>query len=142
MPAAISASIVTYRSSRAASIHPSASAPFAQPKPSLRPSPSPNPHRLPAPSKEARLASIPTPKSLVAHLDQYVIGQDVAKRRLALAVSNHFKRLVDTWDREDPDPIIADADLRNVIVEKSNILLIGPKRSAEDPSGSKPWLPS
>src|SRR5271166_3399578 len=64
----------------------------------------PSPER---PSKEARLASIPTPKSVVAHLDQFVIGQDVAKRRLALAVSNHFKRLIDTWDRNDPDPIIA-----------------------------------
>jgi ATP-dependent Clp protease ATP-binding subunit ClpX len=92
------------------------------------PVPTPSPER---PSKEARLASIPTPKSIVAHLDQFVIGQDVAKRRLALAVSNHFKRLVDTWDRNDPDPIIADADLRNVIVEKSNILLIGPSGSGK-----------
>jgi hypothetical protein len=33
---------------------------------------------------------------------------------LAVAVSNHFKRLVDNWDRDDPDPIIADADSHNV----------------------------
>ena len=92
------------------------------------PEPTPPPER---PSKEARLASIPSPKSLVAHLDQHVIGQDVAKRRLALGVSNHFKRLVDVWDRDDPDPIIADADLRNVRIEKSNILLIGPSGSGK-----------
>src|SRR5271166_6562468 len=83
------------------------------------------------PSKEALLASIPAPKTLVAHLDQYVIGQAVAKRRLALGVSNHFKRLVDTWDRDAPDPIVADPDLRDVVIEKSNILLIGPSGSGK-----------
>ena len=60
-----------------------------------------------------------------------MIGQDIAKRRLALGVSNHFKRVVDTWDRDAPDPIIADADLRDVVVEKSNILLIGPSGSGK-----------
>ncbi len=68
---------------------------------------------------------------MVAHLDQYVIGQDIAKRRLALGVSNHIKRLVDGWDRGAADPIIADADLRDVIVEKSNILLVGPSGSGK-----------
>jgi ATP-dependent Clp protease ATP-binding subunit ClpX len=92
------------------------------------PVPTPPPER---PSREERLASIPTPKSVVAHLDQHVIGQDVAKRRLALVVSNHFKRLVDSWDRDDPAPIITNADLRNVVVEKSNILLIGPSGSGK-----------
>ncbi len=77
------------------------------------------------------MASIPAPKSLVAHLDQFVIGQDIAKRRLALGVSNHFKRIVDTWDRDAPDPIIADPDLHNVRIEKSNILLIGPSGSGK-----------
>jgi ATP-dependent Clp protease ATP-binding subunit ClpX len=92
------------------------------------PEPAPPPER---PTKEARLDSIPSPKSLVAHLDQHVIGQDVAKRRLALGVSNHFKRLVDNWDKNDPDPIITDADLHNVRIEKSNILLIGPSGSGK-----------
>src|SRR5271157_691373 len=92
------------------------------------PEPAPPPER---PSKEALLASIPSPKTLVAHLDQYVIGQAVAKRRLALGVTNHFKRLVDCWDRDAPDPIIADADLHNVRIEKSNILLIGPSGSGK-----------
>jgi ATP-dependent Clp protease ATP-binding subunit ClpX len=92
------------------------------------PEPAPPPER---PSREARLASIPTPKTLVTHLDQFVIGQDIAKKRLALGVSNHFKRLVDCWDRDAPDPIVADADLRDVVVEKSNILLIGPSGSGK-----------
>ena len=98
------------------------------PQPQPVPEPAPPPER---PSKEALLASIPAPKTLVAHLDQFVIGQDIAKRRLALGVSNHFKRLVDAWDKDTPDPIIADPDLRDVIVEKSNILLIGPSGSGK-----------
>src|SRR5271165_4937095 len=92
------------------------------------PEPAPPPER---PSKEVRLASIPLPKTLVAHLDQFVIGQAIAKRRLSLGVSNHFKRLVDAWDRTAPDPIVTDADLRDVVVEKSNILLIGPSGSGK-----------
>jgi len=71
------------------------------------------------------------PKTLVAHLDQFVIGQELAKRRLALGVSNHCKRLVDAWDKDAPDPIITDADLQNVRIEKSNILLIGPSGSGK-----------
>src|SRR5271157_3320289 len=83
---------------------------LAEITPQPGPEPAPPPER---PSKEARLASIPTPKTLVAHLDQFVIGQAIAKRRLALGVSNHFKRIVDTWDRDAPDPIVADPDLQN-----------------------------
>jgi len=98
------------------------------PLPEPVPEPAPPPDR---PSKEAHLASISSPKTLVAHLDQYVVGQDIAKRRIALGVSCHFKRLVDAWDRDAPDPIVADADLRDVVVEKSNILLIGPSGSGK-----------
>jgi ATP-dependent Clp protease ATP-binding subunit ClpX len=101
---------------------------LAEISPQPVPEPAPPPER---PSKEALLASIPAPKTLVAHLDQYVIGQAIAKRRLALGVSNHFKRLVDTWDRDAPDPIVADPDLQNVRIEKSNILLIGPSGSGK-----------
>ena len=83
------------------------------------------------PSRKALPASIPTPKSIVAHLDQCVIGQDIAKRRLALGVTNHFKRLVDAWNKDALDPIVTDANLRDVVVEKSNILLIGPSGSGK-----------
>ncbi len=105
-----------------------ASQAVSQTTPQPVPEPTPPPDR---PSKEALLASIPSPKSLVGHLDQHVIGQDIAKRRLALGVANHYKRLVDAWDRGAPDPIIADADLNNVRIEKSNILLIGPSGSGK-----------
>src|SRR5208282_447259 len=97
----------------------------------ITPQPVPEPPPPERPSREARLASIPAPKTLVAHLDQFVIGQHIAKRRLALGVSNHFKRLVDAWNSGAPDPIVADADLQNVRIEKSNILLIGPSGSGK-----------
>jgi ATP-dependent Clp protease ATP-binding subunit ClpX len=58
--------------------------------------------------------SIPSPREIVSHLDQYVIGQDHAKRVLAVAVHSHYKRLTIAGDTSD------------VEVEKSNILLIGP----------------
>jgi ATP-dependent Clp protease ATP-binding subunit ClpX len=76
------------------------------------------------PSKEEWLALVPSPKSVLAHLNQFTIGQEVAKRRLALAASNLLKRLVNTWVADDP--IVTDADLRDVRIEKSSVLLIGP----------------
>jgi ATP-dependent Clp protease ATP-binding subunit ClpX len=66
---------------------------------------------------------------LVAHLDQFVIVQNIAKWRLALGMSNHFKRVMDTWVAADP--IVSDPDLRAVRIEKSNILLIGPSGSGK-----------
>jgi ATP-dependent Clp protease ATP-binding subunit ClpX len=54
-----------------------------------------------------------TPQEIKAHLDQYVIGQDEAKKVLSVAVYNHYKRL--NQDIEDNE----------VMIEKSNILLIG-----------------
>jgi ATP-dependent Clp protease ATP-binding subunit ClpX len=55
------------------------------------------------------------PHEIVAHLDQYVVGQDEAKRALAVAVYNHYKRVM--VNRIDNDEIE---------LQKSNILLIGP----------------
>ncbi len=64
--------------------------------------------------KEAR---IPKPKEIKAFLDQYVIGQDRAKKLLSVAVYNHYKRIIHNVV-ERPDD--------GVELEKSNILLIGP----------------
>src|SRR5579872_815002 len=60
-------------------------------------------------------AKVPTPREIVDHLNQYVVGQRVTKRILAVAVHNHYKRLMLSADAEN-----------NVEIEKSNIMLIGP----------------
>jgi ATP-dependent Clp protease ATP-binding subunit ClpX len=67
---------------------------------------------------------IPSPKEIVEELNQYVVGQENAKRILAVAVYNHYKRLQDDSTRlEAYDP---DDPLANTTIEKSNVLLIGP----------------
>ena len=62
---------------------------------------------------------LPTPAEIVANLDQYVIGQESAKKLLAVAVYNHYKRL------RQPH------NINNVELSKSNILLIGPTGSGK-----------
>ena len=62
---------------------------------------------------EAEEQPLPTPAFIKNHLDQYVIGQDEAKRSLAVAVYNHYKR-IKNQDFHD-----------EVEIEKSNILLVG-----------------
>jgi len=59
---------------------------------------------------------LPTPKEIYEHLDQYVIGQELAKLTMSVAVYNHYKRLHNTTD---------------VDIEKSNVLLIGPTGSGK-----------
>lgn len=59
---------------------------------------------------------IPTPADICAFLDQYVIGQDAAKRVLAVAVYNHYKRLRYNATHQDKD---------DVEIEKSNIVMVG-----------------
>lgn len=83
------------------------------------------------PSRPERLATIPSPRDIVAHLDHSVVGQGRAKRTLAIAVSNHFKRLLDHADRGAADPVVSDPCLREVQIEKSNVLLIGPSGSGK-----------
>ncbi len=57
---------------------------------------------------------IPSPREIVAELDEYVIGQDSAKRVLAVAVHSHYKRLMAAEEESEVD------------IDKSNILLVGP----------------
>jgi len=83
------------------------------------------------PSQQERLATIPSPRQIVEHLDRSVVGQCRAKRTLAIAVSNHFKRLLDHSDRGAAVPVIADPGLKDVAIEKSNVLLIGPSGSGK-----------
>ena len=56
---------------------------------------------------------LPKPKEIKAFLDQYVIGQDDAKKILSVAVYNHYKRLMQPYDKND------------VEIEKSNIIMVG-----------------
>ena len=60
---------------------------------------------------------LPAPKQIKAALDQYVIGQDRAKKLLSVAVYNHYKRIIHNLDGASDD---------GVELEKSNILLVGP----------------
>ena len=62
------------------------------------------------------LSNVPSPKEIKAVLDDYVIGQDDAKKTLAVAVYNHYKRIAHEDSSNDDD----------VEIQKSNILLLGP----------------
>ncbi|MFT3821036.1 MAG: ATP-dependent Clp protease ATP-binding subunit ClpX [Rubrivivax sp.] len=77
---------------------------------------------VPADAGAARSAKsdLPVPSEIKASLDQYVIGQDVAKRTLSVAVYNHYKRLKHMGASKD-----------EVELTKSNILLIGPTGSGK-----------
>ena len=97
--------------------------------------------------KESGDESLPTPHQIRENLDQYVIGQDHAKKTLAVAVYNHYKRLqylpkpkkekldkdgkpVDSGDKKE-SKLPAKAIVDGVELAKSNILLIGPTGSGK-----------
>lgn len=69
-----------------------------------------------AQSVEADFGELPKPKDIKAYLDQYIIGQDDAKKYLSVAVYNHYKRLLSQQDEAAND---------NVEIEKSNIVMVG-----------------
>jgi ATP-dependent Clp protease ATP-binding subunit ClpX len=77
--------------------------------------------------KELRGLTVPKPDAIKRSLDDYVIGQDEAKRSLAVAVYNHYKR-IRTNKLTDDTPTIEGDDVE---LEKSNILLIGPTGSGK-----------
>jgi ATP-dependent Clp protease ATP-binding subunit ClpX len=65
------------------------------------------------PTQKKSIETLPSPKKIKSYLDQYVIGQEEAKKILSVAVYNHYKRIFFLKDDE-------------VEIQKSNILLIGP----------------
>lgn len=74
----------------------------------------------PVPEAVSGIAHIPTPKEMVAFLDERVIGQEAAKKRLAVAVYNHYKRMMSNKYGVGNDGVYED-----VRIDKSNILLLG-----------------
>src|ERR1700688_2151781 len=69
---------------------------------------------------KSTVTNIPSPRSLKEKLDQYVIGQERAKKVLSVAVHNHYKRLS-----------LCEEGHNDVEVDKSNILMIGPTGSGK-----------
>ena len=63
---------------------------------------------------------LPVPAELKAYLDEYVIGQEEAKKVLSVAVYNHYKRLLSGFDEEDDTEI-----------QKSNVMMLGPTGSGK-----------
>ena len=72
-----------------------------------------------------KLQDIPSPHTIKEQLDEYVIGQDKAKKVMSVAVYNHYKRV---FERTSPD---AEKYGTDVEIEKSNILMIGPTGSGK-----------
>ncbi|GHG43963.1 ATP-dependent Clp protease ATP-binding subunit ClpX [Flavimobilis marinus] len=72
-------------------------------------------------TSELGMVELPKPRAIFDFLEQYIVGQDLAKRALAVAVYNHYKRI---QSGHTGKPTSDDAD--QVEIAKSNILLIGP----------------
>lgn len=66
-----------------------------------------------AKNENLNLSELPKPKDIKAYLDQYVIGQDDAKKYLSVSVYNHYKRLLQQTDDD------------SIEIEKSNIIMVG-----------------
>ncbi len=65
-------------------------------------------------NEELKLDKLPRPAKIKEHLDEYIVGQDEAKRYLSVAVYNHYKRLISKDDNDE------------VEIDKSNVLMVGP----------------
>ena len=72
-----------------------------------------------------KLSEIPAPHAIKAQLDEYVIGQEQAKKAISVAVYNHYKRV---FSKTSPDAEKYGTDIE---IEKSNILMIGPTGSGK-----------
>ena len=75
-----------------------------------------------APKKKMTMKDIPAPHRIKAKLDEYVIGQEHAKKVMAVGVYNHYKRILQDPEEEKKD---------GVEIQKSNMLMIGPTGSGK-----------
>ena len=71
-------------------------------------------------TEEPKFINVPKPKEIKSILDDYIIGQDYAKKQMAVAVYNHYKRI--NSNKKDED---------GVEIQKSNILMLGPTGSGK-----------
>ena len=71
--------------------------------------------------------NLPNPKEIVSKLDQYICGQEAAKRDLAVSVYNHYVRLFD-YDLKDT---IKGSELEDTVIDKNNVLMVGPTGSGK-----------
>jgi len=80
-----------------------------------------------------QFTTIPSPRQIKEYLDQYVIGQEYAKKALAVAVHNHYKRLStqETASSENAAQAAPRNPTDDVEIDKSNVLLIGPTGSGK-----------
>ena len=72
-------------------------------------------------TKETDITKVPKPHEIKAYLDEFIIGQDDAKKALSVAVYNHYKRIAHNSSNSD----------NQVEIQKSNILLVGPTGSGK-----------
>ena len=72
---------------------------------------------------EGETEKLPRPEQIKEILDSYVIGQEDAKKTLAVAVYNHYKRINSNEEKDDDD---------DVEIQKSNVLLLGPTGSRKN----------
>ena len=82
-------------------------------------------------SSAPSFGSIPSPRQIKEFLDQYVVGQGYAKKALAVAVHNHYKRLTTTVENTEENSNAAAQPGNDVEIDKSNVLLIGPTGSGK-----------
>jgi len=78
-------------------------------------------------SNSGRAVNLLTPAQIKRHLDEYVVGQERAKKVLSVAVYNHYKRVLSGKENE----LVKQMNLEDVQLPKSNVLLIGPTGSGK-----------
>ncbi len=79
------------------------------------------------PEQEEQLVDLPTPMEIKRRLDEYIVGQDDAKRALSVAVYNHYKRI--NYNAEKTKKKTKESD--KIELKKSNILMLGPTGSGK-----------
>lgn len=82
-------------------------------------------------NKERDLFNLLKPAEIKNRLDQYIVGQDYAKRTLAVAVYNHYKRILSENRNYESEFSELDSQFADIQIEKSNILLLGPTGSGK-----------